>query len=146
MRLAWSSLLLLAACGDDSGLPDARMPDAPPPGGTLSLTWSIADGATALTCAQVNASVVSLTMVPDDAVFGTTDAFTCATGSGTSRSVPPGAYDVTVTLGGVETEDVTYNDVEITAGQDTSIGDAAFEVAAIGGFSFQIVAGGQGNC
>jgi hypothetical protein len=139
-------ILTVAACGDDSGPPDARGPDAAPAGGTVSLTWTIADEGVELGCAQVGVSTVSLQMIPVDQVFGVTDSFTCAAGSGTSRSVPAGVYDIAVTLGGIDIDALRYNDVTVTAGQDTSLGVAAFEVNAEGGFQFTISAGGQDPC
>jgi len=141
-----ASFLLVAACGDDSGLPDARAIDAAPDTGTLSLSWTIADQGVPLTCTQVGASIISLTIVPDGQVFATTDVLTCASMQGTSRALPPGIYDVSATLGDVATPAIEFEDVVVTSGQDTPIGEAAFEVQAVGGFAFQIVAGGQGNC
>ena len=147
MRLAWSvSFLVLAACGDDSGLPDARQPDAPPPGGTVSLTWAIGHEGAALTCAQVGATVVSVTMLPEEGVFGITDAFPCGDGAGTTRSVPPGRYDVDVSLGGVAIDAFRVDDVDVPAGGDAPIGAVAFEVEPVGGFTLRVSAGGQGNC
>lgn len=144
--LAGVLLLGLAACGDDTGPPDAREIDGPPEGGTVSLTWSIDDEGAPLTCQQVGASIISLAIVPNDQPFGMTDVLTCAPGMGTSRVVPPGLYDVTVSLGGVEVDPVRFDDIEVVSGGDTPLGDAAFEVNAEGGFTFRIAAGGQGNC
>jgi hypothetical protein len=139
-------ILMVAACGDDTGPPDARRPDAPPPGGTVSLTWTITDEGAPLTCAQVGSTLVSLTMVPQDQVFGVTDAFSCASGGATSRTLAEGVYDISVSLGGVDIDALRFDDVTVTAGQDTALGVAAFEVNAEGGFQFTISAGGQGNC
>lgn len=144
--LAGVALLGLAACGDDTGPPDARAIDAPPEGGTVSLSWSISDEGAPLTCTQIGSSIVSLAIVPDEQPFGMTDVLPCGPGMGTSRVVPPGLYDVTVTLGGVDVDGVRFDDVEVVSGGDTPIGDAAFEVNAEGGFTFRISAGGQGNC
>jgi hypothetical protein len=136
---------LVAGCGDDAGPPDARVPDSAPANGTISLTWSIADGATVLTCAQVGSQVVGLTVREVDSPFAQTDAVSCSAGAG-ATSVAPGTYDVTVSLGGVDVPDVSFQDLVVTSGQDTAAGDAHFEVQAIGGFSFQMVAGAGGNC
>lgn len=138
--------LLIAACGDDTGPPDARQFDGAPANGTVSLTWTIADQGNPLTCSGVGATVVSLTLIPTDQPFGTTDVISCSAGMGASRPVPPDEYNVTASLGGVAAESVEFRDVVIEPGEDTPIGAAAFEVDAVGGFLFRIVAGGQGNC
>jgi hypothetical protein len=142
----WIGLLgLVAACGDDAGPPDARPPDSAVANGTISLTWSIADGATALTCAEVGSSVVGITAREVDSPFAQTDALSCSDGAG-STSVAPGTYDVTVSLGGVDVPDVAFDNVVVTTGQDTPAGDAHFEVQAVGGFAFRMFAGPSGNC
>ncbi len=144
--VALATVPAVVACGDDTGPPDARGIDAAPAPGSLSLTWSIEDRGTALTCAQVGAASVTLSIVPDDQPFGSTDVLTCAPGAGTSRQITPGVYDVTATLSGVATEGVRFDDVVVAPGADTALGAAAFEVLAEGGFTFNISAGGQGNC
>ena len=147
MTRSWLlAIVAIAACGDDTGPPDARRFDGPPAAGTISLSWTIDDDGTPLTCSQIGASVVSLTIIPVDQPFGTTDAISCSAGMGTSRPLPPGEYHVTAALGGITAEAVEFRDVVIDPGADTPLGTAAFQVDAVGGFQFQIVAGGQGNC
>lgn len=139
----------LAACGDDASPFDAGTYDAELPAGSVSLTWSIADDGAPKTCSEVAATTVTLAIVPDDQPFGTTDVLSCSSGEGQIEDIAPGVYDITVTLagtGGMLGEAVVYPNVTVAAGQDTPLGDAAFDVDAEGGFRFLISAGGQGNC
>lgn len=146
MKRAWI-VLALAACGDDTGPPDARRIDAEPPGGTVSLTWSIEDtDGNAVTCAEVGATSVSVTLVPTETPFGVTDVIECGMLEGTSREVLAGRYNVSVSLVGVTAEPVLFPNVQVESGQDTVLGAAGFEVVVEGGFEFRIVAGGSGNC
>jgi hypothetical protein len=144
LALVW----VLAACGDDTGPPDARQFDAPAAGGTVSLTWSIADPeGTPLTCAEAGANLVGLTFRPADEPFGFSDVFGCAAGAGTSRNAPAGRYRITASLAGVTgVAGVVFDDVIIESGQNQPLGEAAFVVVPLGGFGFLISAGGQGNC
>ena len=137
MKRKFALLTLLAACGDDAGPPDARGIDAAPPNGSFSLTWSISDGTNPLTCAQVQASLLSLTIRPVDQPFGFSDVLTCSSGQGTI-AVPPDTYDIAVSLGGVAVDPIVFDNVTVDAEQDTALGDAAFEVEAVGGFSLTI--------
>jgi hypothetical protein len=134
----------VAACGDDSGLPDARGIDAMPNTGTVSLTWSIADGATALTCAQIGVNSVSIVSRDVDEPFGQPEVRGCSAMAG-SVALLPGTYEITTSLGGVDAEPVVFDNIVVTTGQDTALGNAAFQVSAVGGFAFDMVAAG-GNC
>jgi hypothetical protein len=145
--MKWVALLLtLAACGDDAGPPDARVIDATPPGGTISLTWSISDDAGPLTCQQVLARDLHLTLTATDQVFSISDILDCSAFAGTTRTVLPGTYNIQVGLGGVAVPAITFQNIVVRSGQDTAIGDAAFLVDAHGGFTFQVGTGGAGNC
>lgn len=145
--MRWTALLLtLAACGDDAGPPDARVIDATPAGGTISLTWRIADDAGPLTCQQVLARDLNLTLTATDSVFSVSDILDCPTGAGTTRTVPAGTYNIQVGLGGVGVAPITFQDVVVHSGQDTPIGDVAFHLDALGGFSFQAGTSTAGNC
>jgi len=121
-------LLLLAACGDDTGPPDALRIDAELANGTVSLTWTISDAGGPSTCAGVGASFVSLTLIPTNQPFGMTDVLDCNPGAGTTRGFAPDTYNVTVTLVGTDAPDVEFRDVVILPAQDTAMGNAAFEV------------------
>jgi hypothetical protein len=137
-------LLVLAACGDDTGPPDAVGLDAPAVAGSLSLTWTIADGPTALACDDIGAITVTLSIRPENQPFGSTEVLPCGAGQG-SVDLPPNTYIVDVSLGGVDLEPIKFVDVVVNSEQDTSLGEVAFEVATVGGFSFTMSAAG-GNC
>ncbi len=139
----------LAGCGDDASPFDARTYDAEIPNGSMSLTWSIVDEGVARTCAEVGATTVTLSIVPDDQPFGTTDVLSCSNGMGGIDDILPGRYDVSVTMAGTAGmlgEPAGFPDIDIVSGQDSALGNALFEVDADGGFRFRIAAGGQGNC
>jgi hypothetical protein len=121
-------LLLIAACGDDTGPPDALRIDAELADGTVSLTWTITNPGGTATCAEVGADFVSLTLIPVDQPFGMTDVVDCDPGSGTTRGFTPDTYNVTVSLGGTDAPDIVFRDVVIMPAQDTPMGNAAFEV------------------
>jgi hypothetical protein len=140
---------LTASCGDDSGLPDARVIDGPPAGGTVSLSWTLADGGSPVTCDQVGAVTVTLSILPKDAPSGFTETFTCGSARGTSDVLAAGAYTVTVTLVGATGTLATApaRPVTVTSGQDTALGAIAFEVNATGGLRFITDAAGvTSNC
>jgi hypothetical protein len=144
------ALLIAGACGTNEGPPDARVIDAPPPGGTVSLTWSMHEGASALTCDQISASIVSVTILPENAGFGFVDTFSCTSGKGTSRALAPGKYTITVELDGgtgalAPSQQLTH--IDVTSGQDTALGAIDFQVVAKGGVSIKLAAKSKAeNC
>jgi hypothetical protein len=142
-----SMAALGTSCGDDAGPPDARRIDSEPEGGTVSLTWAIADpDGTAVSCSAVGATSLALSLVPTNQPFGVTDVLSCGALEGTSRPLAPGTYDITAELGGVTAPEVFFNNVVVESGADTPIGSAAFEVIVEGGFEFRTAAGTGGNC
>jgi hypothetical protein len=151
-RCAWclaAASVLVAACGDGGGLPDARVIDGTPPGGTLSLTWTLADGDTAVTCDQVGAATVTLSIVPVDQPFGITEAFGCTSTRGTTGVIAAGAYDVTVSLGGggAVAPSIRRLGVEVRSNADTALEPVAFDIDATGGLRARAAAFGvTGNC
>jgi len=140
----------LAACGTDEGPPDARMIDAPPPGGTFSLTWTLHDGADTPTCEQIGSPVVAVTIKPDNAGFGTIDTFSCSSAKGTTRSFLPGKYTLSIELdgaGGALSPAQQFQHLEIQSLQDTPIGALDFPVVAKGGLTLKVAAQGvTPNC
>ncbi len=142
----WMAALGIS-CGDDTGPPDARRIDGEPEGGTVSLTWAITDpDGVPVSCANVGATSLALSLVPTDQPFGVTDVLSCGSLEGTSRAIAPGSYNITAELGGVTAEDVVFANVEVVSGADTPIGNAGFEVVVEGGFEFRMLAGSVGNC
>ena len=140
---------LTASCGDDSGLPDARVIDGPPVGGTVSLSWTLADGGSPVTCDQVGAVTVTLSILPKDAPSGFTETFACGSARGTSGTLAAGPYTVTARLAGSAgtLAAAPPQAVTVISGQDTPLGAIAFEVDASGGLRFVIDADGvASNC
>lgn len=141
---------MIAACGGNGGPPDARVIDGAPPGGTFSLTWTIHDGATALTCADLANPSVVVSIVEQGAGFGVTDIFGCASGMGTSRALAPGKYNLSVELTGASGAlgpAIAFQGVVIVTSADTPIDPIDFAVMATGGLRFTLAAQGQtANC
>jgi hypothetical protein len=141
--------VLLVACGDDAGLPDARVIDGSPPGGTLSLTWTLADGETPVTCDQVGAATVTLSIIPVGLPFGVTEAFGCTSAQGTTRVIAAGRHDITATLGGggAIAPAVLRLGVEVRSNEVTAVEPIAFDVDATGGLRARVSAFGvAANC
>jgi hypothetical protein len=153
-RLACLALCsALAACGGDDPAADAGPIDSGPPGGTFSLTWTLADPSGGpLDCADVAGTTVVVTGVPIDGAVGFNEVFTCSTGSGTSTAVVAGTYNLTIdlrTTGSVSllAAPVTISSVVITSGGSTAAGDAVFTVDPTGALTFKLgVATGGSNC
>jgi hypothetical protein len=143
-----------AACGgdDDDGAPAAdasTTPDADT-SGTFSFSWALSDGAAALSCEDVKAITVSLTVTPVDGLVGENDAFGCSAGSAETRGFAPGRYDVEIGIRSTEgplAEPVTMQDVELAALENKDLGEVQFEIDPVGSFSFGINSGAAGgNC
>lgn len=141
--------VFLLACGDDGGLPDARpVVDAAPPG-QIALTWALSHGGSPQTCGSVGASSVTLEIVVAGQPFGTTDAFGCATGMGTSHDLAPALYDLKVSVAGVGVLDgpEEFRGVEVKSGMVTTIGPVMFDVDPTGTLAFRITTPATGgNC
>lgn len=150
--LAMFAALLLCACGDDGGPVDAAPVDAIPPSGTFSLSWTLSDGTNPLTCSDVAAVSVAVTLVRQGGIGGVADAFTCEGGQAVSRRFSPGIYNLTVDLRASGSRSliatpVVITDVEIAVGTDTPLPAQNFVVSPIGGFSFTVDARATaGNC
>ena len=153
MKRAWLVLgiaIAAAACGTNEGPPDARVIDGPPPGGTFSFSWTMHEGATPLTCDQIGASVVSVTILDESAGFGVVDTFSCSSGMGTSSPHAPGLYTITVELeggSGALSTPQKFMHVALKSAQDTPLGAVDFMVDAHGGIAIKLAASGaSANC
>lgn len=62
------------------------------------VSWTLVANAQTVTCAQVGALVVAVEVTSPTAGSGFVEAFTCANGMGTSRTVKPGTYDLAFEL------------------------------------------------
>ncbi len=138
-------------CGDGGGFPDAAGGEAPPPGGTLSLTWSLTDtNGNPILCDQVGG--VTVTALLHNRAFqgGTTEVFSCSTGAGTTPPQPPGIYDIQFELTGVTgliTTAPSQLGIEVKSLQNSVVTPLAFAVNAVGGLSLTIDAlKAGGNC
>jgi hypothetical protein len=138
---------MTAGCGDDSADPDASTIDAQAQVGTITATWTLTSAGGEISCADVGASTVRVTALPIAGGFAAVDALACTGGSGTTRLLDIGTYNVTLELlgaGAVVLGSATFGDVEVTAGNDTDVGPAAFEVVASGNLAFTVSPGASG--
>ncbi len=142
---------LLAACGGGGGFPDAKPIDTAAPTATFSLAWTVSDSSNApVACDKIGA--VSVTVLAHNRAFdgGTTEVFTCATGSGMSQALPPGTYDFDfqlTSIGGTLATAPTQHGVELVDGQNVALAPLAFSVDATGGLALTLATNRTGgNC
>jgi hypothetical protein len=124
-----------AACGGDEDAPaDANLtPDARPPRGTMSLSWTITQGGEAATCADVGASQVVVTWVAQGAGAGNADSFNCTAGEAMTIQIAVDTYDVDIDLVDLSLQSlldapVMVNGVEVTENNDTALDAVVFEL------------------
>ena len=148
--MAAAALTLALGCGGggDDPADASTVPDAAAQG-TITFDWSLATPASdPLTCSDVAAASVRITATPAIGGFAVVDAFTCTEGTGTTRGLDPGAYNLAFRLtatNGTLAEDVVMNGVTVTAGGNNDIGAVAFEVEPTGAIHFTVSAGAP-NC
>jgi hypothetical protein len=150
-RFTATGLLVgLASCGSGGSFPDAPAKDAPPPTGTVSVSWAIqSTSAASITCAQVQGVLVTATIENMDAVGGTTELFTCNDGMGTSAALTPGNYRVRLALNGSagELAQVPFvGNIRVVSGQDTAVPVQTFTVNDRGTLRFTLASRPGGNC
>ncbi|HET9624414.1 MAG TPA: hypothetical protein VFP84_23745 [Kofleriaceae bacterium] len=133
----------MAAAGCDGGgfPPDAGV--TPPAAmGTFSLAWSVTDTAGApITCDQIGASTVAISLSSLDRVFGIAESFSCGNSPSTSPAIPIGNYSVAIELHGFGLDPVTVppqSRVVITEGQTTALQPVTFAVNATGNLALQL--------
>jgi hypothetical protein len=143
----------LAACGDDAGFPDAPPLDGPPPGGTLSLRWSIVDqDGEPLTCQRIGAQAVTLTLRSRAISGGQTEVFGCDIEAGTTPVLAVGEYEVGIELVGTPpagTLDTieTVEGIVVESENNTPLDPAVFTVNATGNLALTVNANiAGGNC
>ena len=132
-RRFFSCLVLFGvlSCGSDAVIPDAG-PDATAEG-TFSISWSVAGANGPVTCSEVGASRVRITVIEVDAAFGSVVGFDCDALSGTSRALLRGNYRLTIDLQMISGESLLaaplqLNDVVIEGGQNTVVEAQVFTV------------------
>jgi hypothetical protein len=133
LALALASLAIAACGGDDDPVDASTEPDAPPPRGTISMSWRITSGGAEASCGAVGARLVLLEMVLQGSVSGEADNFTCTAALATTREVGVGTYNLGFDLldsssDSLLAEQVTQTGVEVTDGNDTPIGEVVFAV------------------
>lgn len=138
-------MLAASACGDGGGFPDARLPDSPVPGGTMSLRWNLTDPqGQAITCNQIAAQTVTLILRNRDVQGANTEVFVCASGEGTTPLVAPGTYDVQYELAsgaaGLIAQATTQMGVVVESGQNTELMPVTFVVDPTGGLDLRLQA------
>ncbi|HYU15969.1 MAG TPA: hypothetical protein VEL05_07860 [Candidatus Acidoferrum sp.] len=128
------ALASLAGCGGDDDAVDASIePDAPPPAGTISMSWRVQSGGTDASCQDVGAQLVEVELVLEGAVNGEADSFTCAAAAATTREVAVGTYILRLDLldsmsASLLPAQVIQSGVEVTDGNDTPLGEILFAV------------------
>jgi hypothetical protein len=130
-------------CGDDGGFPnDGGIP--PIATGSVAVAWSITDlGGQPLTCDQVGASTVALTLHSLNRVYGVADSFSCGNSPSTSMSIESDVYDASFELHGANLVPVLGADqsqVTVTEGHTTQLAPVAFMVSATGNLVLQLAA------
>ena len=92
--------LVITACGDGGGFPDARQ-QPPVASGTFSLRWQLQGRSGAPeTCAQANATSVHVSITNHATLAEYSVAFDCGLGAGISGELFTGTYDLTFQLPG----------------------------------------------
>ena len=139
-RFHYAALILAcalgaAACGgDDEPAADANTtPDARPPRGTFSLTWSITEGGNPSDCASVNGSQVVISFIRQGEGGGDNAVINCSAGSGESQEINVGTYDLDIDLVDSSIQSlldapVMVNGVEVTENNDTALEPVVFEL------------------
>jgi hypothetical protein len=150
------STVLVAACGDGGGFPDAPPIDMPPPAGTFNLAWTVKDiGGNVLPCDQIGAQTVTVLTRNRAVQGGSTEVFTCSTLMGSSQGLTPGTYDMDFELGGlggaVGTGIIATSPkqmgIVIQSGENVTLMPLAFAVDATGGIKINVTANKPGgNC
>lgn len=143
---------LAAGCGSGGGFPDAA-PDVSPPGpGFFKVDWVVTDAnSQPLDCSRISAAAVTATLRKHGTAGGSTQVFTCATGTGKSQAVEAGTYDITWELDSTQSLVLDtaspQKDVVIEDGQTTQLTSLAFSVDATGNVKLHLDAlKPGGNC
>jgi hypothetical protein len=132
--LTMLALCAVACGGDDDAPADANLtPDARPPRGTMSLSWTITQGGEAATCADVGASQVVVEWVEQGAGAGNADSFNCTAGEAMTIQIAVATYDVDIDLVNASLQSllpakIMQNGVEVTENNDTAIDPVVFEL------------------
>ena len=131
----------LIGCDPGPGFVDAP-PEAAPPGGTFSLSWKITDTAgTPITCDPIGATNIAIELHSHQSGNGFTDSFGCGSGTGTSRELDAGTYDVVYTLegrSGTLASGIQQLNQPILSAQSTTLDPVTFAVDAEGALALHV--------
>lgn len=144
------AVVMLAACGDAGGFPDAAIPDAAPTG-TFSLSWSVIDqNSEPLACDRIAAQAMTVLPHHKDFEGGATQIFTCSSGTGMSQAVISGLYELNFELSGtfgLLARAATQFDIEVPVGGNVELDRLVFQVEALGGVALKLASNmAGGNC
>lgn len=123
-----------AGCGDDGSTNAVT--------GTFSLAWTLTDtGGAPITCDQIGATTIAVTLQRTDGSSSPTASFACGGSPGTSPAIPVGHYNVSIALQGTGLDAVAapaQNGVVIAQNQTTALAPVTFAVNATGNLALQI--------
>jgi hypothetical protein len=130
-----------AGCGG-GGFPADAGADAPIAVGSFSLAWTLTDTTGApVTCDQIGASTVAITLQSLDRVFGAAESFSCGNSPSTSPVIPVGNYKISIELHGSGLDPVVappQDRVAISENQTTTLAPVTFAVDATGTVALQL--------
>lgn len=139
--LAITLVAAVTGCGGGPGFVDAP-PEAAPPGGTFTLTWAVTDATgKPITCEPIGATNVAIELISHQSGNGFTDSFGCASGTGTSRELAAGTYDVLYTLegkSGTLASGLQQLNQPIVSAQSTTLDPVTFAVDAQGALALHV--------
>ena len=140
----------VAGCGGGGGFPSDAAIDSPPPGGKLSVAWSLTDtGGQPITCDDVGGQLVTMVLRNHNVQGASTEVLGCTSASGTTSTVVPGIYDVDFELHGLVGQLTTATQqqaVIVMSGQITELAPVTFVVDATGALELNLVTGKATNC
>ena len=144
-------LVVVVGCGSGGGFPDAQPIDAPTPGGTFSLDWSLTNtNSQPITCDDIGGLSVTALLRNRAVQGGSTEVFTCGTLMGTSQELVPGIYDIDFELNGVSGLIATapkQMGIVVTSGGNVQLAPLTFAVDATGGMKLNFATDATGgNC
>lgn len=130
-----------AGCNGGGFPPDAGI-DSPAAVGAFSLAWTITDtGGNPITCDQIGATTVAITLQSLDRVFGAAESFSCGNNPSTSPALPIGHYTVSIELHGTGLDPVVaarQDGVLISENKTTALAPVTFAVNAAGNVALQL--------
>ncbi len=143
---------LIAGCGDSPDAVDASTIDAQPNAGNFTLAWTIVNDGATLSCGDVGAVAVAITLIRQGAGSGSAESFPCTAGEAVSRGFEPGIYDLTIDVRAAGSKSLLSSPVriqgfEIVARQETALPAQEFAIEPVGNFNFFVDTGATaGNC